>query len=342
MEDHYKVIIIGSGPAGYTAAIYLGRAGYKPLILAGELSPGGQLMDTTTVENYPGFPNGVMGPDLMDYMHQQAEAFSAVIEYVDVDELRLSSDGSEDGHPVKIVKASNGKTYLADAVIVTTGSKRRRLNIPGEDKFAGNGVSYCATCDGFFFKHQPIIVIGGGDTAFEDALYLSKLSDRVSIVYRRSQPTAEKILVDRVRENKHIKERHGLRPVAIVDSKHAALRDEEGNDHPLLGLAVASSDGDDHAGAVSAPAIIPTAAIFIDIGSVPSTDFLKDSLDLRDDGTIVTIDGSTRTSMDGVFAAGDVVDSKYRQAIVAAGDGCKAALDAQEWLNDLGAGAAQI
>ncbi len=309
MENNIrKVIIIGSGPAGYTAAIYLGRAGYKPLVIAGALTPGGQLMNTTEVENYPGFPEGILGPDLMDAMQKQAEKFGAEILLDDVISVDFSS-------PVKRVKVSEGVTYEAEAVIVSTGSQVRKLGVPGEQEYSGRGVSYCATCDGFFFRGKPITVVGGGDSAFEEAQFLSRFGSSVTLIHRREEFRASKIMVDRAKQNKKIQ----FILSSVVDEVHG-----DGNEATSLTIRNV------HTGKTQE---IESSGLFVAIGHTPATKFLNGALNLNSDGTIVVDGDSTRTSVDGVFACGDVVDSVYRQAISAAGMGCRAALDAQAYLN---------
>lgn len=309
MENNIrKVIIIGSGPAGYTAAIYLGRAGYKPLVIAGALTPGGQLMNTTEVENYPGFPEGILGPDLMDAMQKQAEKFGAEILLDDVISVDFSS-------PVKRVKVSEGVTYEAEAVIVSTGSQVRKLGVPGEQEYSGRGVSYCATCDGFFFRGKPITVVGGGDSAFEEAQFLSRFGSSVTLIHRRDEFRASKIMVDRAKQNKKIQ----FILNSVVDEVH-------GDGNEATSLTIRNVD-------TGKTQEIESSGLFVAIGHTPATKFLDGALNLNGDGTIVVDGDSTRTSVDGVFACGDVVDSVYRQAISAAGMGCRAALDAQAYLN---------
>ncbi|MFU0663601.1 thioredoxin-disulfide reductase [Gardnerella vaginalis] len=309
MENNIrKVIIIGSGPAGYTAAIYLGRAGYKPLVIAGALTPGGQLMNTTEVENYPGFPEGILGPDLMDAMQKQAEKFGAEILLDDVISVDFSS-------PVKRVKVSEGVTYDAEAVIVSTGSQVRKLGVPGEQEYSGRGVSYCATCDGFFFRGKPITVVGGGDSAFEEAQFLSRFGSSVTLIHRREEFRASKIMVDRAKQNKKIQ----FILNSVVDEVH-------GDGNEATSLTIRNVD-------TGKTQEIESSGLFVAIGHTPATKFLDCALNLNGDGTIVVDGDSTRTSVDGVFACGDVVDSVYRQAISAAGMGCRAALDAQAYLN---------
>lgn len=310
MENQHNVIIIGSGPAGYTAAIYLGRAGYNPLVIAGALTPGGQLVNTTEVENYPGFPDGVLGPDLMDSMQKQAEKFGAQIVYDDVTSVDFNND-------LKRVTVSEGVTYSSYAVIVSTGSLVRKLGVPGEQEYSGRGVSYCATCDGFFFKDQPITVVGGGDSAFEEALFLTRFGSSVTLIHRRDSFRASKIMVDRAREN----EKLNFLLNSVVESVN-------GNEQESTSLTVKNV-------ITGETKEIESKGLFVAIGHTPATGFLNGALKLNQDGTIAVDGSSTLTSVKGVFAAGDVVDSVYRQAISAAGMGCRAALDAQAYLNDL-------
>ncbi|KAB5608568.1 thioredoxin-disulfide reductase [Bifidobacterium jacchi] len=307
-ETVHDVIIIGSGPAGYTAAIYLARAGYKPLMLAGALTPGGQLVNTTEVENFPGFPDGIMGPALMDAMREQAEKFGTQIEYDDVTSVDFSDAA------VKTLTTDGGETYRARAVVVTTGSSFRKLGVPGEQEFSGNGVSYCATCDGFFFRDKPIVVVGGGDSAFEEALFLARFGSSVTLIHRRDSFRASQIMVERAKENSKIR----LLTNAVVDEIH-------GDDSGVTSITVR----DTVSGATSA---LDVNGVFVAIGHTPVTEFLGGALTLDSHGYIVVDGASTRTSVAGVFAAGDVVDDTYRQAISAAGMGCRAALDAQAWL----------
>lgn len=306
----HDAIVIGSGPAGYTAAIYLGRAGYAPLVIAGALTPGGQLMNTTEVENYPGFPKGIMGPDLMDQMRDQAEHFGAQIEYDDVTSVDFSGD-------IKRITTDGGEEYFARAVVVTTGSQYRKLEVPGEREFSGRGVSYCATCDGFFFKDKPIVVIGGGDSAMGDADFLTRFGSSVQLIHRRQGFRASKIMVDRAQANKKID--------FVLDSVVTKVNGDESG--------VTSVDIRDTT--TGQTTTVPANGVFVAIGFVPQTGFLKGQVDLDEDGYILVEGASTRTSTPGIFAAGDATDKVYRQAVSAAGMGCRAALDAQEYLNTL-------
>lgn len=305
-----KVIIIGSGPAGYTAALYLARAGYTPLVIAGALTPGGQLMNTTEVENYPGFVDGILGPDLMEAMQKQAEKFGAQIILNDV----VSVDFKDD---LKTVTTDDGETYTANAVIISTGSQVRKLGVPGEQEYSGRGVSYCATCDGFFFRGKPIVVVGGGDSAFEEALFLTRFGSSVTLIHRRDSFRASKIMIDRARKNEKIK--------FVLNSVVQSINGSNEDAQSVTIKNVVTGETQD----------IEASGIFVAIGHLPSTSFLNNSIALNADGTISVQGASTKTSIPGIFAAGDVVDSVYRQAISAAGMGCRAALDAQAYLNDL-------
>lgn len=305
-----NVIIIGSGPAGYTSALYLARAGYSPLVIAGALTPGGQLMNTTEVENYPGFADGILGPDLMEAMQKQAEKFGAQILLNDVVSVDFNGDS-------KAVTTDDGVTYTSKAVIVSTGSQVRKLGVPGEQEYSGRGVSYCATCDGFFFREKPIVVVGGGDSAFEEALFLTRFGSCVTLIHRRDSFRASKIMVDRARKNSKIN--------FVLDSVVCSVNGVDGDAQSVTVKNVKTGETQN----------IEASGIFVAIGHSPSTSFLNGALDLNEDGTISVQGASTRTSVPGVFAAGDVVDSVYRQAISAAGMGCRAALDAQAYLNDL-------
>lgn len=305
-----NVIIIGSGPAGYTSALYLARAGYSPLVIAGALTPGGQLMNTTEVENYPGFADGILGPDLMEAMQKQAEKFGAQILLNDVVSVDFNGD-------LKAVTTDDGVTYTSKAVIVSTGSQVRKLGVPGEQEYSGRGVSYCATCDGFFFREKPIVVVGGGDSAFEEALFLTRFGSCVTLIHRRDSFRASKIMVDRARKNSKIN--------FVLDSVVCSVNGVDGDAQSVTVKNVKTGETQN----------IEASGIFVAIGHSPSTSFLDGALELNEDGTIAVQGASTKTSIPGVFAAGDVVDSVYRQAISAAGMGCRAALDAQAYLNDL-------
>jgi thioredoxin reductase (NADPH) len=300
---HYKVIIIGSGPAGLTAGIYAARANLKPLIVAG-LTFGGQLMLTTEVENFPGFPKGIMGPDLMQNMIAQAERFGAEVVYDDVTKVDFSKK--------PFILEVGKETYTADSVITSTGASSLWLGIPSEEKFRGKGVSSCATCDGFFFKDREIIVVGGGDSAMEEASYLTKFASKVTLIHRRGEFRASKIMQDRVLNNPKIS-------VMFNTTIEEFLGDEKLRSVKLK---------DTVSGEVRE---VPIEGVFVAIGHKPNTDLFKGQLDLDDKGYLIPIE-NTRTKIPGVFVAGDVRDYRYRQAITAAGMGCMAALDAEHYL----------
>ncbi|MEU3981554.1 thioredoxin-disulfide reductase [Streptomyces sp. NPDC026672] len=306
MSDVRNVIIIGSGPAGYTAALYTARASLQPLVFEGAVTAGGALMNTTEVENFPGFRDGIMGPDLMDNMRAQAERFGAELVPDDVVAVDLSGE-------IKTVTDTAGKVHRAKAVIVTTGSQHRKLGLPNEDALSGRGVSWCATCDGFFFKDQDIAVIGGGDTAMEEATFLSRFAKSVTIVHRRDTLRASKAMQDRAFADPKIK--------FIWDSEVAEIQ----GDPKLAGLKLRNIK----TGELSD---LPVTGLFIAIGHDPRTELFKGQLDLDEEGYLKVDAPSTRTNLTGVFGAGDVVDHTYRQAITAAGTGCSAALDAERFL----------
>ncbi len=311
-EESRDVIIIGSGPAGYTAALYLARAGHRPLVLAGALTPGGQLVNTTSVENFPGFPDGILGPDLMDRMHDQAEKFGAQIEYEDVVSVDFAA---ADG--LKHITTDSGTSYAARAVVVATGAQYKKLGIPGEIEYSGRGVSYCATCDGFFFKDKPIVVVGGGDSAMEEADFLAGYGSSVTLIHRRNTFRASTIMADRVMNNPKI--------TVVYDSIVSAVHGDESGAHSVEITNVVSGE----------TSTIEANGVFVAIGSTPETAFLTGALHTDADGYITVEPDCTRTSVPGVFAAGDAVDRVYRQAVSAAGMGCRAALDAQNYLNGL-------
>jgi len=299
----YDVIIIGSGSAGYTAAIYACRAGRKTLVLAGSI-PGGQLMITSEVENYPGFPEGVLGPEMMEKFRRQAERFGPEIVYDDVSFVDFSS------RPLKIV--AGGKTYEGKSLIIATGANAKWLGLPSETKFRGRGVSSCATCDGFFFKGKDVVAVGGGDTAMEEANFLANITNSVTVVHRRDMLRASKIMQERATANPKIR--------FIWDS---AVKEITGDDKVTgVQLHNLKSGKDSH---------VKAEGVFVAIGYEPNTGFLKGKIELDSQGYVVTRK-ETETSVPGVFAAGDVRDHKYRQAITAAADGCKAAIDADRFL----------
>lgn len=309
MSDVRNVIIIGSGPAGYTAALYTARASLKPLVFEGAVTAGGALMNTTDVENFPGFQDGIMGPELMDNMRAQAERFGAELIPDDVVAVDLVGD-------IKTVTDTAGTVHRAKAVIVTTGSQHRKLGLPNEDALSGRGVSWCATCDGFFFKDQDIAVVGGGDTAMEEATFLSRFAKSVTIVHRRDSLRASKAMQDRAFADPKIK--------FAWDSEVAGVHGEQ----KLSGLTLRNTK----TGETSELAV---TGLFIAVGHDPRTELFKGQLDLDDEGYLKVSAPSTRTNLTGVFGAGDVVDHTYRQAITAAGTGCSAALDAERFLSAL-------
>lgn len=300
------VIIIGSGPAGYTAAIYAARANLEPLVVASSVEAGGDLMNTTEVENFPGFPDGIQGPDLMAKMQTQAERFGATVLYDDVVSLEL--DG-----PVKRVTLGSGKVEEAVSVIYATGSAYRKLGLEGEDRLSGRGVSWCATCDGFFFRDRTIAVVGGGDSAMEEANFLTKFASKVYVIHRKDSLRASKIMQERAFANPKIE--------FIWNS----AVDEILGDEAVNGVRLRSTVDD-------TTRELPLDGLFVAIGNDPRTHLVHDKLQLTDQGTIWVDGRSSRTSVDGVFAAGDVIDPTYRQAITAAGSGTVAALDVEHFL----------
>jgi thioredoxin reductase (NADPH) len=299
-----NVIIIGSGPAGYTAALYAARADLQPLVFEGSVTSGGALMNTTDVENFPGFPDGIMGPDLMDLLRKQAERFGAELVADDVLAVDLKAEP-------KVVKTDT-ETYLARAVIIASGSGYRRLGVTGEDRLAGHGVSWCATCDGFFFRGQDIVVVGGGDSAMEEALFLTRFS-HVTVVHRRDALRASKIMQDRAFANPKITFLWNREVTEIL-----------GEDR-VTGVRLRDT-------VTGAEEIHPAGGLFVAIGHDPRSGLFAGQLPTDPDGYLLVDQPSTRTVIDGVFAAGDVVDRTYRQAVTAAGTGCAAALDAERWL----------
>ena len=305
--DERNVVIIGSGPAGYTAALYAARANLKPLVLKG-LEAGGQLMLTTEVENYPGFPEGILGPELMELMEKQAARFDAEMLHQAATKVDLSQA------PFGIW--SGDEEFRAHAVIVATGATARMLGIPGEDRLLGHGVSTCATCDGFFFRGQDLAVVGGGDSAMEEALFLTRFADNVTVVHRRDELRASKIMQDRARDNEKI------------DFKWDTEVDEVLGEGSVSGVRLRNVKTD-------ATEDFPVSGMFVAIGHDPNTKVFEGQLEMTD-GYITVREPTTATSTDGVFAAGDVVDFNYRQAITAAGMGCKAAMDAERYLEAQG------
>ncbi|WP_405979575.1 thioredoxin-disulfide reductase [Streptomyces sp. NBC_00158] len=303
-----NVIIIGSGPAGYTAALYTARAQLKPLLFGSSIFVGGSLTTTTEVENFPGFPDGVDGPDLMANMRAQAEKFGA--EMIDDDIVSVDLTG-----PIKEVTDSEGTVHRAKTVIIATGSGYRKLGLPKEDELSGRGVSWCATCDGFFFRDRDIVVVGGGDTAMEEATFLTRFARSVTVVHRRSTLRASKVMQDRAFTDDKIS--------FAFDSEIAEIKETNGM---LAGVALRDTF-------TGKTRDLDITGLFIAIGHDPRTELFTGQLDLDDEGYINVEAPSTRTNIPGVFAAGDVVDHTYRQAITAAGTGCAAALDAERYLS---------
>ena len=303
-----RVVIIGSGPAGYTAAIYAARAMLHPLLLSG-FEAGGQLMITTDVENYPGFAEPIQGPWLVEQMRAQAEHVGARIESEYVVALELKS------RPF-VVRCDSGRTILADAVILATGAKAKWLDLPGEQTFKGFGVSACATCDGFFFRGKSVVVVGGGNSAVEEALYLSHIAKDVTVVHRRDSFRAEKVMIERLLARPNV----AVRWMSVVD-EILGERDPLGVTHVRL-KNVATGVFDE----------LATHGVFVAIGHAPATELVRGQVELKANGYVKTAPGSTATSVEGVFAAGDVTDEVFRQAVTAAGMGCMAALEADRWL----------
>ncbi|MEP7035801.1 MAG: thioredoxin-disulfide reductase [Dermatophilaceae bacterium] len=304
-----EVIIIGSGPAGYTAAVYAARANLRPVVLEGSVTAGGALMTTTEVENYPGFPEGIMGPDLMDAMRAQAERFGA--EMIRDDVVEVSLEG-----PVKSVTDGEGRTWLARSVILAMGSAYKQLGLPDENRLAGRGVSMCATCDGFFFRDQDIVVVGGGDSAVEEATFLTKFASSVTLVHRRDQLRASKIMADRASANPK-----------ISFAWNSAVTAIHGTDK-VTGVTLADT-------VTGATRLLPVTGVFVAIGHDPRNELIRDVVDLDAGGYVQVVGRTTATNLPGVFAAGDLVDHTYRQAVTAAGSGCAAALDAERYLEDI-------
>ncbi|MDN4473871.1 thioredoxin-disulfide reductase [Demequina zhanjiangensis] len=311
MSDIRNLIIVGSGPAGYTAAIYAARAGFQPLVIAGSITAGGALMNTTEVENFPGFVEGIQGPELMEVLQAQAERFGAEVLFDDATELSLEG-------PVKTVVTGMGKTYSAKAVILATGSAYRELGLEDEKRLSGKGVSWCATCDGFFFRDQDVVVVGGGDSAVEEATFLTRFARKVYMVHRRDELRASKIMADRAKADPKIE--------FVWDSQVVGLE----GDAKLSSVRIANVKSGEES-------TLEATGLFVAIGHIPRSELVKGVVD-TDEGGYVLVDGrTTATNVDGVFACGDLVDNRYRQAITAAGSGCAAALDAQHWLDAHGA-----
>jgi thioredoxin reductase (NADPH) len=309
VSDIRNLIIIGSGPAGYTAAVYAARARLDPVVLEGSVTWGGALMNTTDVENYPGFRDGIMGPDLMEQMRAQAERFGAEIITDDVIEADLTGD-------IKVVKDSSGNEYRARAVILAMGSKYRELGLHNEKRLSGHGVSWCATCDGFFFRDQDIAVVGGGDSAMEEATFLTKFARKVYVIHRRDELRASKVMQERAFANDKIE---FVWNSAVVD----VLGDDK-----VSGIQLLNTETDEKS-------TLAVTGLFIAIGHDPRSELVAGQVDRNDDGYVLVEHPSTRTNLEGVFASGDLVDHIYRQAVTAAGTGCQSALDAERYLAEL-------
>jgi thioredoxin reductase (NADPH) len=308
-EDVRNVIIIGSGPAGYTAAVYAARANLNPLVFEGAVTAGGALMNTTEVENFPGFRDGIMGPDLMDNMRAQAERFGAELVTDDVTDVDLTGE-------IKVVTDGSGNTHRARSVILAMGSAYREMGLPDEKRLSGRGVSWCATCDGFFFRDQDIAVVGGGDSAVEEATFLTKFARSVTIVHRRDELRASKIMAARAHANEKI--------TFAWNSTVSAIH----GDQKVSGITLTDTiTGESRE--------LPVTGVFVAIGHDPRNELIKGQVELDDAGYVLVDDRSTKTNLTGVFACGDLVDHTYRQAITAAGTGCSAALDAERYLSAL-------
>jgi thioredoxin reductase (NADPH) len=305
-NDVRNVIIIGSGPAGYTAAIYAARAQLNPLVFEGSVTAGGALMNTTDVENFPGFPDGIMGPELMDNLRKQAERFGAELVADDITSVDLT--GNE-----KVVTDSGGNAHIAHTVVLATGSSYRKLGLPDEERLSGHGVSWCATCDGFFFRDQDIVVVGGGDSAVEEATFLTRFARKVTIVHRRDALRASKIMQQRAFEDPKIE--------FAWNSEVATIH----GDDKLTGLTLRDTK-------TGETREIEATGLFIAIGHDPRSELVRGQIDVDSEGYVLVDAPSTRTNLKGVFACGDLVDYHYRQAITAAGTGCSAALDAERYL----------
>jgi thioredoxin reductase (NADPH) len=317
VTDIRNVIIIGSGPAGYTAALYAARAQLKPLLFEGSVTAGGALMQTTDVENFPGFPDGILGPELMDSLRKQAERFGAELVADDVTEVDLAADP-------KVIK-THTDTYLAGSVIIATGSKYRELGAPGEKQLSGHGVSWCATCDGFFFRGKDIAVVGGGDSALEEATFLTRFANTVTVVHRRDTLRASKIMQERAFANPKIKFLWNSEVAEVLGGEGWGRGGAVPPAEKVTGLRIRSTkDGTESE--------LPVGGVFVAIGHDPRSELFTGQLETDQDGYLLVDQPSTRTAIEGVFACGDVVDRHYRQAVTAAGTGCAAALDAERWL----------
>jgi len=308
VSDVRNLIIVGSGPAGYTAAVYAARAQLNPLVFEGSVTAGGALMNTTDVENYPGFADGIMGPQLMEEMRKQAERFGAELVTDDVTSVDLNGN-------IKTVTDGSGNTHSAHAVVLAMGSGYRELGLENEKRLSGHGVSWCATCDGFFFRQQDIAVVGGGDTAAEEATFLTRFADKVYLIHRRDELRASKVMAERVLTNEKIEPVWNSQVVDVL------------GDDKVNGIVIEDTiTGDSRE--------LPVTGLFIAIGHDPRSELISGQIDLDDEGYVLVDAPSTRTNVPGVFACGDLVDHTYRQAITAAGTGCSAALDAERFLAD--------
>ena len=307
MSEIHEVVIVGSGPAGYTAAIYAARAQLSPILYEGSVTAGGALMNTTEVENFPGFVDGVMGPDLMDSMRKQSERFGAKLITEDIVSMELSGD-------IKVLKDGSGNTLRAKSVILATGSAYKEIGLVNEKRLSGRGVSWCATCDGFFFREKVIAVVGGGDSAMEEANFLTKFASKVYVIHRRDSLRASKIMVERAHANPKIEFIWNTEVIDVLGAdKVSGLK--------LRNLLTSEESERDFDG------------LFVAIGHLPRSELLVGQIDLDGEGYVKVESGSTRTNQKGVFACGDLVDHTYRQAITAAGSGCEAALDAERFLS---------
>jgi thioredoxin reductase (NADPH) len=307
MSDISEVVIVGSGPAGYTAAIYAARAQLKPIIYEGSVTAGGALMNTTEVENFPGFPTGVMGPELMESMRKQVERFDCKIITDDIVEMKLTGE-------VKEVTDGSGNTVKAKAVILAMGSAYKEIGLPNEKRLSGHGVSWCATCDGFFFRDQVIAVVGGGDSAMEEATFLTKFASKVVLIHRRDTFRASKIMIDRVKANPKIELLMNHEVIDVL------------GENKVVGLKVKNT-------VTGEESTKDFTGLFVAIGHIPRSELIAGQVDLNAEGYVNVVGRSTSTNLPGVFACGDLVDFTYRQAITAAGSGCAAALDAERFLS---------